>query len=393
VLAFQTYTSYLDLQALFQDLLQRTEIGEYVTDDHEAAVVLETLLQGHPQALKKLTGAEVAPDMQEIVMDELDLSNYRIQTDYHPEFTDTKCFYAVRPDHTRVDFSYHKCLIHLFPLGAARAAYRSDLRSLNLKKDTVVFWQIDPSLLIQQGRRPARQPHRTAGSGVLSKLSALFGESSEEPSLQTSAATAETTLHADSSISGRFHPRLASDLAPAVGTAPSTRADWELPEATDYVAPTPAPVPPPTVAGSGLVDDASGPTAISSATAKNAGAPPRTLVERFRLDDDEEQAPVDTDLLDQWCCEAIVRKLFSTATSPVHIDFDVNFASGLARFFSARDTQLALAAAESGKIPVQCQLLDEDEQAEYWERRSIEILEANSLERRKRSLKKIARLR
>jgi len=100
----QTFVSRNQLTAYFGHLLHTSHL-EVPLDEEDAAAVIDLILLGHPKASQKLQ------------------SGYNdVVVSMHPHHT-TNCFFLVRPDGSREDFSYRKCvngLVHRFHLDDRR---------------------------------------------------------------------------------------------------------------------------------------------------------------------------------------------------------------------------------------------------------------------------------
>ncbi|MDP2437410.1 MAG: DCL family protein [archaeon] len=338
-LLFETYSSYAELQAIVHELLAATEPGAFVSDEKMQDLLLEMVLQCHPRAHLKIRGHEISASSpnSSASLEDIDLSEFRIQVDFHPEFLDTPCFFLVRPDASRVDFSYHKCLTALFPLGASRFAYRTDVRSLSVKRNTLLFWCLPAHLLPPP---PTPVPLPPPGR---SRLAALFDPSLSNAPLLHDGDDDEEGNEADFECSEPIQQQ----------RQPQQQLEHQYQHQ-------------------------------SSSSSSSRLLPIHGYEEpsKWPSIDDPKPTSATQDRRYHWQCEAKVREYFSNSCPPVHIDFDTSFTTGIARFLSERDALRALQASEQGVVPMRCEMLDTREQDEWWERRQVEIFEASCLERR-----------
>ncbi len=89
-LGFKKFRSISDLKVIFNKLIKVAKIGETIAEPE--STYLKELLNYHRKGEEKLK----------------DLDHFELG--FHPDFKTTKCFFAVKKDGTKQDFSYHKCV-------------------------------------------------------------------------------------------------------------------------------------------------------------------------------------------------------------------------------------------------------------------------------------------
>jgi hypothetical protein len=89
-LGVQKFKSIKDLKSVFGKLLKNGKIGERIVNPED--MFLRELLKFHAKADEKLK--------------EIDF----FEVGFHPVYKDTKCFLIVKPDGTKEDFSFNKCI-------------------------------------------------------------------------------------------------------------------------------------------------------------------------------------------------------------------------------------------------------------------------------------------
>lgn len=89
----EKYTEIAVVKNLFKGILGRTANGQKIISPYHD--MLKELLAYHEKGDSKLASLD------------------HFTVDVHPEYKDTRCFFAVKPDGTREDFSAVKCLANL----------------------------------------------------------------------------------------------------------------------------------------------------------------------------------------------------------------------------------------------------------------------------------------
>lgn len=87
------YPSLEAFKSRFKGLITKTKNGSEIPEDGKN--LLAGLLKHHKDSEKKL----------------LNMKGFTV--DFHPEFAATRCFFIIREDGTKEDFSYHKCIHNL----------------------------------------------------------------------------------------------------------------------------------------------------------------------------------------------------------------------------------------------------------------------------------------
>jgi hypothetical protein len=85
-----TYPSLEAFKAKFKGLIMKTKNGDEIAE--KGAALLRGLLAHHPKGEQKLEK----------------LKSFTV--DFHPQYKTTRCFFLVREDGEKEDFSYHKCV-------------------------------------------------------------------------------------------------------------------------------------------------------------------------------------------------------------------------------------------------------------------------------------------
>lgn len=99
-LGYKTFKSCTDCKSYFQHLVHSAMPGQQL-NEYELSAVLDLLRKGHPRADEKLQKGVKAVEVGTFKKDARDQP--------------TMCFYIVRLDGSKEDFSYNKCLEHLYP--------------------------------------------------------------------------------------------------------------------------------------------------------------------------------------------------------------------------------------------------------------------------------------
>lgn len=89
-LGVQKFKSIKEIQSYFGKLLKSVQVGHRVPEAE--GICLKELLKYHASAEKKIG----------------DIDHFEV--DKHPKFTETPCFFIVRKDGTKEDFSFNKCI-------------------------------------------------------------------------------------------------------------------------------------------------------------------------------------------------------------------------------------------------------------------------------------------
>ena len=87
------YPSLEAFKSRFKGLITKTKNGSDIPEDGKN--LLSALLKYHKNSEAKLENLKA------------------FTVDFHPEFSSTRCFFIVREDGTKEDFSYHKCIHNL----------------------------------------------------------------------------------------------------------------------------------------------------------------------------------------------------------------------------------------------------------------------------------------
>lgn len=78
------------MKTLFKNIISKSRNGAPL--DEDSGNTLKELLKYHDNSVEKLK----------------DLKSFTV--DFHPTYKQTRCFFIVREDESREDFSLHKCL-------------------------------------------------------------------------------------------------------------------------------------------------------------------------------------------------------------------------------------------------------------------------------------------
>lgn len=89
-LGSRKFRSLGDVKSIFSKMLKGNKQGEKISEEN--AQYLKDLMKYHDKGEEKLK----------------DFDHFTV--DFHPKFNDTKCFFVVRTDGSKEDFSYVKCL-------------------------------------------------------------------------------------------------------------------------------------------------------------------------------------------------------------------------------------------------------------------------------------------
>ena len=285
----------------------------------------------------------------------------------------------------------------MFPLGAARAMYQFDARALVPKPDTLVYWRVAKDALPQPPAPRARGAEGAQqGASIKSRMerlaSLLFeqnrgedgeGEGWEEGENETSACVNQRS-EAPKGTPIQLPNQQKNSIAHLKTDEPSSFAESFQ---------TTIPISSSSSSSSSSFTfsfnsfDASVDSSSSMYSSSLSSSSSTSALKTWPEIDDMEELPRYPPAY-YWQCEARIRQFFAVTCSPCHIDFDFDYTSGIARFFSQKDTQKALLASRSGSIPLKLDILTIAEQDEWWERRRIEIFEARSLEHRKVDLRR-----
>lgn len=87
------YNNFSGLQTAFKNIISKSKNGNEVNE--EAFEMVKELLKYHDKANEKLQGVK------------------SFVVDFHPTYKQTRCFFIVKEDETKEDFSIHKCLNNL----------------------------------------------------------------------------------------------------------------------------------------------------------------------------------------------------------------------------------------------------------------------------------------
>jgi tRNA pseudouridine38/39 synthase len=89
----QKHSDVSKIRQIFKNLLSSTPNGEAIKEPND--LLLKDILKYHENGAKKLA----------------DLKNFTV--DVHPDHKETRCFFAVKEDGTKEDFSVVKCVNNL----------------------------------------------------------------------------------------------------------------------------------------------------------------------------------------------------------------------------------------------------------------------------------------
>ena len=84
------FRSVGDVKIIFNKLLKSGKVGDVI--EGEEATLMKELLMYHPKYDQKIKSFD------------------HFEINMHPKFNDTKCYFVVKSDKTKEDFSYLKCI-------------------------------------------------------------------------------------------------------------------------------------------------------------------------------------------------------------------------------------------------------------------------------------------
>jgi len=91
--ADKKYNNFSGLQTAFKNIISKSRNGAEL--DEESTDMVKELLKYHDKSSEKLKGLK------------------SVLVDFHPTYKQTRCFFIVRDDDSKEDFSIHKCLNNL----------------------------------------------------------------------------------------------------------------------------------------------------------------------------------------------------------------------------------------------------------------------------------------